>query len=165
MKRTITFQINEGFQKELEDESGYIFTLKEVGEGCLTVTAIPKKDGVPFRCDFSTSLSLPQKSITLFSSVSKLNSDRDSYFSLSATFSFKSDVKLASVHPWVNQLRETHAALFGQKGLSAIAGRTVAGFAPRLVFEQMRIGFKKIHEKKSKAKDREQENRTDLFSE
>jgi len=162
--RTITFEEPpvRDFQTEQEVESPFNFGEKEDFKGAITVLCTPKKEGVACKVSYSTVVYPQRSDIELHTVFTPLTSGGQMLVTKD-NFSFKSSVKMHDLHPWIAQLRDKHASICRQNKLDESIGRVAVGRALKLVWERLREGFARQHEKKSKSKDKKDKDSGELF--
>jgi hypothetical protein len=155
--RTTTFEAPpvKDYQTELEEQSSYDYHSDEsmLQRGAITVLCTPKKGGVPVRIDYSVASPTTQPEVYLYTVVNLLVAGGASFITTQDSFSYKADVKVSAINPWIAQVRDKHARLCEANRVDAEIGRTAVGRALKLVWEQIRKNLALAHEKKSKRKD------------
>ena len=153
--RTRTFAKVPDYQKEIESESGYIYTVQQDGDKFCRVTCTPQsisEGEIPIQIDYSAVLHPIKGEILIHTAVRAWVKD-GVFANWSETFSFKNSVTMNDLSMWVNKSREKASsegryAKLPEKPLSVASSHKV-----KLIWPLIRLGVKIQHEKKSKAKD------------
>jgi hypothetical protein len=151
------------YQVELENESGYDLSTKEVSSTSISVTCVPQAGGVPLRIDYSLRINAPKSVLTVYTAVNVLADGGMGFVTTDDEFVFKAGTKAEGLHPWIAEKRTKHTKLFEQNRLPGKVGAAGFGRAFALIWDGVRLALDEQHQKKSKAKDKRDLDSGELF--
>lgn len=151
------------YQVELENESGYDYSTKEVSKTSMSVTCVPQSGGVPLRIDYSLRLFPAKSTLTIYTAVNVLADGGMGFITAEDEFVFKAGTKAESLHPWIAEKRLKHTKLFEQNRLPGKVGAACFGRAFTLIWDGMRLALEEQHEKKTRTKDKRDQDSGELF--
>lgn len=119
----------------------------------ITLTATHKTDGRIHKMLYAVRPNTTEKVVEIYTTYTSLSGLMHNLTSIKDTFSFKAGVRWGDIHPWIAATRERHATEVGRThGTTTPAKIGVSFFLP-LVWDAFSHGRKRLHERKSAAKD------------
>lgn len=145
------------YTEELIAQSGWTFVADEaVTQGdyaTISVTATNKTDGRIHKMLYAVKPNLTDKVVEIYTTYTSLSGMMHNITSIKDTFSFKAGVRWGEINPWIAATRERHANDVNKPhGVTTPAKIGVSFFLP-LVWDAFTEGRKRLHERKSAAKD------------